>query len=110
MPQKEEVGSCFHDLLIYSGVFLAMRWMMLEKAPGVAALRDQPCLDAKSLRWSIWMGWLAPYSNLGPAVFQIRGQGALPGSVLSCHVRTVGGALLGDLQPRPWMLVVILTA
>jgi hypothetical protein len=73
MPQIEEVGSCFHDLLIYSGVFLAMRWMILEKAPGVAALRDQPCLDAKSLRWSIWMGWLAPYSNLGPAVFQIRG-------------------------------------
>jgi hypothetical protein len=45
------------------------------------------------------MGYLAPYPDLGPAVIQIRGQGALPCSVLSCHMRVVGGTLLGDIQP-----------
>jgi hypothetical protein len=41
------------------------------------------------------MGWLAPYSCLGPTVTQMRGQGFLPGSVLSHGARVGGGALLG---------------
>jgi hypothetical protein len=28
----------FHGVRAYFGVFLAMRWLMLEKVPGVAAL------------------------------------------------------------------------
>jgi hypothetical protein len=35
-----------------------------------------------------------PYSYLEPMALQIRGQGALPGFVLSHHVRMVSGALL----------------
>jgi hypothetical protein len=45
------------------------------------------------------MGCLVPYSVLGPMVVQIMGQGAIAGSVLSCHVRMVGDALLGGTQP-----------
>jgi hypothetical protein len=41
---------------------------------------------------------LAPYSNLGPTVTQIRGQGALLGSILSHHLRVVDDTLLGDTQ------------
>jgi hypothetical protein len=44
-------------------------------------------------------GLPCPYSNLGPTVIQMRGQGALPGPVLSHHVRVVGGTLLGETQP-----------
>jgi hypothetical protein len=32
-----EVGWGFHDLLVYSGVFLILRWMMLEKVLGDVA-------------------------------------------------------------------------
>jgi hypothetical protein len=45
------------------------------------------------------MGCLAPYSDPGLVVTQIRRQGALPGFVLSHHVRVVDGTLLGDTQP-----------
>jgi hypothetical protein len=34
------VGRGFHGLLVYSRVFLALRWMMLEKVLGVAAVRS----------------------------------------------------------------------
>jgi hypothetical protein len=54
------------------------------------------------------MGWLAPYSYLGPMVVQIRGQGALPSFILSHRVRMVVGALLVR-NPRPWILVEVLT-
>jgi hypothetical protein len=49
--------------------------------------------------WLILMGCLVPYSNLGPTVVQIRGHGALLGSVLSHHVRMVSDALLEGTQP-----------
>jgi hypothetical protein len=73
--------------------------MMLEKVSGVVALWDRLCFAAKLLWWLIWMVYPVPYSNLGPAVIQIRGTGALPGSVLSHHVRMVGDTLLGGTQP-----------
>jgi hypothetical protein len=44
------------------------------------------------------MGCLVPYSDLGPMVVQIRGQGALPDSILSHRMRMVGDALLGGTQ------------
>jgi hypothetical protein len=55
------------------------------------------------------MGWLAPYSYLGPTTIQIRGHGALPGFALSHRVRMVGDALLVR-NPRFQMLVEVLTA
>jgi hypothetical protein len=54
---------------------------------------------AKSLWRPVWTGCLAPYSDLGPIVIHIRGQSALPGSVLSCQVRVASGTLVGDTQP-----------
>jgi hypothetical protein len=41
------VGWGFHGLLISSRVFLALRWMMLEKVFGVGAMRSVPYLLAK---------------------------------------------------------------
>jgi hypothetical protein len=73
---------------------------MIEKVPGVAALWGLLFFAAKSVWWLVWTACLAPYSYLGPTVIQIRGQGSLLGSVLSRHVRVVGGTLLGDMQPR----------
>jgi hypothetical protein len=72
---------------------------MIEKVPRVAVLWGRLCLVAKSLWRPIGMGWLAPYSNLGPTVALIRGQGLLLGSVLSRRVRMGGGALLRDMKP-----------
>jgi hypothetical protein len=89
----------FHNVWACSRVFLVMRWMILEKVLGVAALWDQLCFAAKFLWWPIWMGYLVPYFDQGPVVIQIRGQGALPGSILSHRVRMVGDALLGGTQP-----------
>jgi hypothetical protein len=43
-----EVSWGFHDLLVYSGVFLTLRWMMIEKVLGVSAMRSWPYLVAKS--------------------------------------------------------------
>jgi hypothetical protein len=37
----------FHDVRTCSGVFLVMRWMMLEKVLGVTALRAQLSSKAK---------------------------------------------------------------
>jgi hypothetical protein len=37
----------FHGVRAYFGVFLAMRWLMLEKVPGVGALWAQPSLVAR---------------------------------------------------------------
>jgi hypothetical protein len=54
-------------LLACSRVFPILRWTMLEKVLGVTALWGHYCLDAKSSWGSIWMGWLAPYSDLWPA-------------------------------------------
>jgi hypothetical protein len=45
------------------------------------------------------MGWLAPYSDLWPTTAQMRGQGFLPGAILSCHMTVGGGTLLGETQP-----------
>jgi hypothetical protein len=56
---------------------------MIKKVPGVTALSGRLCFASMSLWWPVWMGCLAPYSDLGPTVIQIRGQGALPGYVLS---------------------------
>jgi hypothetical protein len=56
-----------------SGVFLVLKWMILEKVLGVAALWGRPCIGAKPTQWQIWMGWLAPYSGLGPTVAQTKG-------------------------------------
>jgi hypothetical protein len=89
----------FHGVRASSGVFVAMRWMMIEKVLGVTALWDQVCFGAKSLWQLVWTGYLVPYSDLGPTVIHMRGQGALPGPILSHHVRVVGGTLLGDTQP-----------
>jgi hypothetical protein len=41
------VGWYLHGLLVYSRVFLALRWMMLEKVLRVAASWGQPSLEAK---------------------------------------------------------------
>jgi hypothetical protein len=67
---------------------------MLEKVPLVATLWDRLCFIAKFLWWPIWISCLVPYSDQGPTVVQIRGLGALPGSILSCRVRMVGDTLL----------------
>jgi hypothetical protein len=72
---------------------------MCEKVLGVTASWGWPCLLAKSTQRLIWMGWLAPYSDLWPAAVQTKGQGFLLGVVLSCSARVGGGALLGDTQP-----------
>jgi hypothetical protein len=56
------------------------------------------------------MGCLVPYSDMCPTIVQIRGQGGLPGSVLSCPGRMVSDVLLGVCNPRPSMLVNILIA
>jgi hypothetical protein len=45
------VGGWFHGLPFGSRVLLAMRWMILENDPGVAALWAQLCLVAESLWW-----------------------------------------------------------
>jgi hypothetical protein len=66
-----------------------MRWTMLEKVPRVAALWFQLCFTAKFLWWPIWTGCPAPYFVLGPMMVQTRGQGALPGSILSHRMRMV---------------------
>jgi hypothetical protein len=72
---------------------------MLKKVSRVAALWDRLCFIAKFLWWPIWIGCLVPYSDMGPMIVQIRGQGALPISVLShCNIM-VGDALLGGMQP-----------
>jgi hypothetical protein len=89
----------FHGVRACSGVFLAMRWMIIEKVPRVAALSGRLCFAAKSLWWPVWTCCLAPYFDLGPTLIQIRGPSALPGSVLSRRVSVVGGTLLGDMQP-----------
>jgi hypothetical protein len=96
----EMVGSSrsvggLHSVQPCSRVFLTMRWMILKNVPGVSALWDRLYFAAKFLRWSIWMGCLVPYFDMGPTVVQIRGQGALPGSILYRHVRMVGDILLG---------------
>jgi hypothetical protein len=57
----EMVGSLrsvggFHGVQACSRVFLAMRWMMLDKLSGVTALWDRLCFGAKFLWWLIWMG------------------------------------------------------
>jgi hypothetical protein len=101
VDSSSSVGG-FHGVRACSGVFSAMRWMMIERIHGVAALWGWLCFTVKSLWWLVWMGCLTPYSDLGPIVIQIRRQGALSGSVLSCHVRVVSGTLLGDTQP--WAL------
>jgi hypothetical protein len=75
-----------------------MMWTMLEKVPRAATLWGRLCFATKSLWRPIWIDWLVPYFDLVPTVVQIRGQDALPDSVLSHHVRMVGGALLGDTQ------------
>jgi hypothetical protein len=46
---------------------------MQEKVSGVAVLRNWLCFTAEFLWWLIWMSWLAPYYDMGPAVVQIRG-------------------------------------
>jgi hypothetical protein len=86
----------FHGVRACSGVFLMMRWIVIKKIPRVAAMWGWLCFAAKSLWWLVWMGCLAPYFDLGLAVIQKRRQGALPDSILSCHVRMVSGTLLGD--------------
>jgi hypothetical protein len=48
--QFVEVGWGFHGLLVYSGVFLVLRWVMLEKVLGVGAVRSGPYLVAKLSR------------------------------------------------------------
>jgi hypothetical protein len=68
-----EVDWGFHGLLVYSRVFLVPRGTVLEKAHGVAISWGWPCLVAKSSWALIWMGWLAPYSDLGPTAIQMRG-------------------------------------
>jgi hypothetical protein len=78
---------------------MAMRWMMIEKVPRVAAFWGQFCFAAKSLFRPVWTGCLTAFSDLGPIVIQRMGQGALPGPILSRSVRVVGGTLLGDTQP-----------
>jgi hypothetical protein len=72
--------------------------MILEKVLWVAALWGQPFLAAKPSRGQIWMGWLAPYSGLGPTIVEMKGQGYLPGSILSRRARAGGGTSLGDAQ------------
>jgi hypothetical protein len=89
----------FHGVWACSGVFLAMRWTIIEKVPGVAALWGRLCFAAKSLWRPVWTCCLAPYFDLGPALIQIRGQSALPSFVLSRRVSVVSGTLLGDMQP-----------
>jgi hypothetical protein len=69
--------------------------MFLENA----ASWSRPCLVAKSLWGSVEAGWLAPYSDLWPAVVQTWGQGFLAGDVLSHREGLGGGTLLGDTQP-----------
>jgi hypothetical protein len=39
----------FHGVRDYSGVFLMMRWMMIKKVPGVAALWGRLFFASKSL-------------------------------------------------------------
>jgi hypothetical protein len=72
---------------------------MLEHVIGVVASWGRPCLVAKSSWGSIWMGWLAPCSDLWPTTILMKGQGFLPSVVLSHGARVGGGSSLGDMQP-----------
>jgi hypothetical protein len=63
----------FHGVQACSGDFLVMRWMMIERVPGVATLWGQLCFTAKCLWRSVWTCYLAPYSDLGAAPIPIRG-------------------------------------
>jgi hypothetical protein len=104
---KRSVG-CFHGVRAYSGVFMVMWWTVLENVPNVAAMWGRLCFTAKSPWWPVRMGWLAPYSYLGPMAFQIRGQGAFPSFIFSYHARMVNGVLL-VCNPWPLMLMEVLT-
>jgi hypothetical protein len=77
-----EVSWGFHGLLVCSGVFLMLRWMMLQMVLGVTASWGQPCIVAKSSWGSVGMGWIAPYSDLWPATVQMRGHGFLLDTIL----------------------------
>jgi hypothetical protein len=43
-----EDGGGFYDLLIYSGVFLTLRWMMLQRVPRANTVKSWPHLAVKS--------------------------------------------------------------
>jgi hypothetical protein len=60
----------FHGVQACSGVFLAMRWTMIEKVPRVAALWGRLYFAAKSLWWPVWTGCLAPTLTWGPQSFR----------------------------------------
>jgi hypothetical protein len=89
-----------HSVRAYSGVFTMMRWTVLEKVPKVVALWGQLCFIAKSPWRPVRMGWLAPYSHLGPMAIQIRGQSPF-------HPGVVGSSYgMGCMAPQPfchWM-------
>jgi hypothetical protein len=67
IDSPKSVGG-FHGVRTCSGVFMVMRWMVLEKVPEIAALWGRLGFTAKSPWQSVRMGWLAPYSYLGPMV------------------------------------------
>jgi hypothetical protein len=62
-PRSIEV---FHIVRAYSGVFIVMRWLVLQKVLELTALWSQLCFTAKCPWQLVRMGWLVPYSYLGP--------------------------------------------
>jgi hypothetical protein len=52
-----EVSGGFYDLLVYSEVFLALRWVMLWRVPGADTVKRWPYLVVKFSQVGVmWMG------------------------------------------------------
>jgi hypothetical protein len=84
---------------------------MLEKVPVDIASWCFPYLVAKSSHVGVDVDGLTyPLHCPMAYIHQIRGQGFLPGVVLSHRAAAGGGALLRDVKPHAWIFVKVLTA
>jgi hypothetical protein len=94
-----EVGWGFYGILVGSRVFLPSRWTMLEKVLGGSVVRCWFYLADKPLHVGVGVDGLAfPMHHPMTCSHQKRGQGLLPGIVLSyrCNGRC---RLPGDVKP-----------
>jgi hypothetical protein len=60
----------FHDVRACSGVFIVMRWMVLEKVLEVATLWGRLCFTAKSPWQLMRTCWLVPTLTWSPWLFR----------------------------------------
>jgi hypothetical protein len=94
-----EVGWGFHGILVGSRVFLPSRWTMLEKVLGVGIVRRWFSLAAKPPHMGLGVDGLACLLHRPTtSSHETRGQGLLPGIVLSCRCSRQG-RLSRDVKP-----------